>query len=125
MGHQYPQHFDLSWALITCPPTRVTLSRGIFMLISILMCVPVTGIYSEKLAEIVRALVAERCLECWALVDAVGERSVTAMKLDKKLIVEIVDLFEAGEVERDYLIAPKALNFFTGHALLTLPRKLL
>jgi PIN domain nuclease of toxin-antitoxin system len=95
------------------------------MLISILMCVPVAWIYSEKLAEVVSALMTKRGLECRALIDAVGERSIAAVKFDKELVVEIVDLFEVGKVERYYLIAPKALNFFTGHALLTLPRKLL
>ena len=114
MGHQYPQHFALSWASITSPPTRVAFSRGI--VVSILMCVPVAWIHSEKLAEVVRALVAERCFECWALVDAVSKRAITTMKLDDKLIVEIVDFFEVREVERNYLIASEALHFFSAHA---------
>ena len=69
---------------------------------------PVVGIDVKKVTEVVGAAVAESDSVCGAFVDAIGERSIAAVELDKKCVIEIGMILV---LERDHMVTLVALNF--------------
>jgi hypothetical protein len=73
--------------------------------------------------------VAEDDFVCWTFMNAVRERSIAAMKLDYKLIVQILILWKLWPLTRNHLATLVALDFcfcfVVRHYLFSATKKLL